>query len=363
MSATARPASDDPLLDLPALKCWLESQGLGGPRSLVASRLTSGRSNVMFLLDEGTDRWVLRRPTGVALERSDELMRREFRLLAALDRTAVPHPRTVALCDDPAVLGCTFYVMEAVAGFNPAVPLPDTFRGHEHSVADAVIDALAALHDADWRALGLEGFGRPEGFHERQVARWTSQLASYGGRGLPDLKRVGRWLGEHRPDTFDPTIMHGDYHSLNIIVADNLPARVAAIVDWETASIGDPNLDAIGLVEVWCPSHRTADGWPDREHMLSRYARQRGLDGIPSSDYYAALYHFRLAILLEGIYQRSLVDTARDDAHDMGEQAKLEVTRALAAIDHPRSDEDAAPSRPGRASASSCNNTKGDPHG
>lgn len=324
---------NEPLLDLAALTTWLDAKGLVGSRPLAGSRLTSGRSNAMFRLDDGIHHWVLRRPTAVAVERSDELMRREFRLLSALDDTDVPHPRTVALCDDPAVLGCTFYVMEAVDGFNPLAPLPEALQGHEPEVAGAMVDALAALHMADWRALGLEGFGRPDGFHERQVARWTRQLDSYGGRALPGLERVGRWLGEHLPGEFEPTIMHGDYHMLNVIVADDLPARVAAIVDWETASIGDPLLDAIGFVEVWCPSHSTEEGWPDREDLLRRYAATRGIDELGSTDYYAALYHFRLAVLLEGIYQRSLVDSTRAPATDVGERVMIEVELAGAAVD------------------------------
>ena len=324
---------DDPLLDLVALAAWLDTKGLAGTQPLAASRLTSGRSNVMFRLDDGIHRWVLRRPAAVAVERSDDLMRREFRLLSALDHTDVPHPRTVALCDDSAVLGCTFYVMEAVDGCNPIAPFPEALRGHETDVAHAMVDALAALHLADWRALGLEGFGRPDGFHERQVARWTRQLDSYGGRELPGLERVGRWLGAHLPDEFEPTIMHGDYHMLNVIVAEDLPARVAAIVDWETASIGDPLLDVIGFVEVWCPSHSPDEGWPDREHLLRRYATMRGIGELGSTDYYAALYHFRLAVLLEGIYQRSLVDATRSPATDVGERVLIEVGLAGAAVD------------------------------
>jgi aminoglycoside phosphotransferase (APT) family kinase protein len=326
-------AVGDRLLDLPALARWLGAQGLITTDSLSVSRLTSGRSNAMFRLDHGPHRWVLRRPPAVAVERSDELMRREFRLLSALDHTGVPHPRTVALCDDPGVLGCTFYVMEAVDGFNPIGPLPEALHSREHEVADAMVDALSALHEVDWRALDLKDFGRPDGFHERQVARWTKQLDSYGGRALPGLERVGRWLGEHLPGEFEPTIMHGDYHMLNVIVAGDLPARVAAIVDWETASIGDPLLDAVGFVEVWCPSHPTGDGWPDREHLLRRYASTRGIGELRSTEYYIALYHFRLAVLLEGIYQRSLVDPTRPPATDVGERVLIEVALAVAAVD------------------------------
>lgn len=324
---------DTPLVDAVALGRWLDGLGLAPGEPLTIDPLTNGRSNAMFRIDRGSHRWVLRRPALVALARADDGMRREFRLLAALDATPVPHPHPVALGDDPAVLGCVFYLMDAVDGFNPSGPLPDALQGEERAVAFALVDALAALHDVDWRAAGLDDFGRPDGFHERQVARWTAQLDSYGGRPLPELREVGAWLDAHRPASYQATIMHADYHMLNVILAPDRPVRVAAIVDWETATIGDPLLDLAGLLEVWCPSHRVADGWPSAEELRDRYAARRGLASVPASPYHVALYHFRLAVLLEGIYQRSIADPSRTTAIDMGDRALVEVALARAAID------------------------------
>ncbi|HQV56863.1 MAG TPA: phosphotransferase family protein [Ilumatobacteraceae bacterium] len=328
---------NETLVDRDALQRWLDAHdgdGLGRGQTLQITPLTSGFSNAMFRVTRGAHQWVLRRPAKVALARANEAMAREFRLLHALDHTDVAHPRTVALCEDHDVLGCTFYLMEAVDGFNPIEPLPTAFAtlpDARRRVTFSVIDALARLHEVDWRAAGLDGFGRPQGFHERQVARWIAQFDSYGGREIPELHQTGEWLNRHIPSQFEPTLMHADYHMFNILVAPEPPARVAAIVDWETASIGDPLLDAVGLTEIWCPSHPQSTGWPSASEMLERYATQRSISLPDNLGYYVALYNFRMAILLEGIHQRSLTDPTRPNQVEVGEQAMKHAVAALAA--------------------------------
>jgi aminoglycoside phosphotransferase (APT) family kinase protein len=320
----------DPLALAPpdVLARWLDEQGLEVGQPLHVAPLSGGSSNVMFGLDRGGHRWVLRRPARVAIERANDGMRREFRILSALDGTPVPHPRAVALGDDQDVLGCTFFLMERVDGVNP-MPMPPALDDDEHraEVTFALVDALAELHRVDWREAGLTDLGRPEGFHERQVERWSRQLDSYGGRGLPGIDEVAAWLEANRPTAFEPTIMHGDYHMLNVLVAPEPPGRVLAIVDWETSTIGDPLLDLAGFCEVWCSATRR-DGYPTRRAMVERYRRARGLAEVPDLTYHEVLYNFRLAILLEGIYQRSLADPTRPDADDMGERALFNVARA-----------------------------------
>jgi aminoglycoside phosphotransferase (APT) family kinase protein len=279
-------------------------------------------------VDRGASGWVLRRPATVALERANEGMRREFRILAALADTGVPHPAAVALCEDHDVLGCTFYLMERVAGVNP-IPLPPAFDDDRRraEVAFAMVDALARIHEVDWPAAGLGDLGHPEGFHERQVERWSRQLASYQGRELPGVDRVMVWLDGHRPTRFDATLMHGDFHMLNALIAPEPPGRVVAVLDWETATIGDPLLDLAGFCAMWC--RVATDGWPARDALIEHYRTVRGLDVIGDLTYYEVLYHFRLAVLQEGIYQRSTRDTTRPDHHVSGEQALVNVARAV----------------------------------
>ena len=319
------------LVDVDSLAHWLDSQGLEPGRPLVVEALTGGSSNAMFVVERGEARWVLRRPTRVAVDRANEGMRREFRILAALAGTDVPHPEVVALCEDHDVLGCTFYLMERVQGVNP-FPLPPVFDTEQRraELAYSMVEALARLHSVDWLAAGIGDLGHPEGFHQRQVDRWSRQLASYEGRELPGLEKVMAWLESNLPDDGTATIMHGDYHMLNVLIAPEPPGRVVAILDWETATIGDPLLDLAGFCEVWCPVAN--EGWPSRSELVERYARVRGLGALGDLTYYEVLYNFRLAVLLEGIYQRSLRDPTRPDQVDMGERVFHNVNRALALI-------------------------------
>lgn len=376
---------DPALLDLPKLQTWLVSQGLvsaeldaagdgtggeiagsaaGGDALISAETLTGGRSNVMFSIQvEGSPsgrrpdgerqaegqpapnlpnpkNWVLRRPATVAIERANDGMRREFRILSALDSTPVPHPHTIALCEDLEVLGCVFYLMEKINGIVPAGELPEAFTQKENYRSDlafALVDALAALHNVTWQQVGLADFGRPDGFHERQVKRWGAQLASYQGRDIPDLATAGAWLETHMPQRWSPAIMHGDYHMFNVLIHPEPPAKVAAIVDWETATIGDPLLDFVGFCEAW-QSMRSGGGWPPYEAMLERYLSLRQLNQLSQrptpqeQQYYGVLYNFRMAVLLEGIYQRSLRDPNRKNQEAIGERALFNAARCQTII-------------------------------
>jgi aminoglycoside phosphotransferase (APT) family kinase protein len=315
------------LVDPDRLGAWLDTQGLESRQPLVVERLTGGASNAMFRVDRGNGRWVLRRPAKVAVDRANEGMRREYRILSALGGTGVPHPAVVALCEDPAVLGCTFFLMERVEGVSP-IPAPGLLDDdvHRAQITFAMIDALARLHEVDWRAAGLDDLGRPEGFHERQVERWGRQLASYNGRELPGIDRVTTWLESNRPLSFEPALMHGDFHMGNALIAPDPPGRVVAVLDWETATIGDPLLDLAGFCEIWCSM--AAEGWPNRDAMVSRYCSVRGLETVGDLTYYEVLYNFRLSVLLEGVYQRSLLDATRPDQHDIGERVLFNVARA-----------------------------------
>ena len=332
----------------------MDDDQTSAPERLAAERLGGGYSNVMFRLSIGEHRWVLRRPAKVAVERANDGMRREFRILTALEGTDAPHPKPVALCEDEEVLGCVFYVMEEVDGIVPHGPGLADFTetsADRAELAFALVDALAELHKVDWRAAGLGDFGKPDGFHERQVGRWSGQLASYGGREIPGMAEAGKWLEAHIPEVWSPTIMHADYHMFNVLIHPEPPARVVAIVDWETASIGDPLLDFIGFCEAW-KSMRAEGGWPSYQEMMERYLRNSPKSSFGDSgeslrsdallepsptdqQYYAVLYNYRLAVLLEGIYQRSLHDPTREDQHGIGERALFNADRCSALIADP----------------------------
>jgi aminoglycoside phosphotransferase (APT) family kinase protein len=315
------------LADPSVLGPWLDSQRLEPGLPMTVTPLPGGRSNVMFRVERGAGHWVLRRPATVAVERADAGMLREARILQALAGSDVPHPGIVAVCADRSVLGCAFYLMEHVEGWPPAPVAAefDTGEGRRKIVL-AVVDALARLHDFDWRRAGLADLGRPDGFHERQVARWIGQLRSYEGREIPGTDMVADWLRDHAPASFAPGLMHGDYHMMNMLMRPHGEPAVAAILDWETATIGDPLLELTGFCEMW--SLTAGAGWPGDEEVTQAYRTARGLNELPDLCYYRVLDNFRLAVLLEGVFQRAQRDPARGPQPDIGDMALRHMERA-----------------------------------
>jgi aminoglycoside phosphotransferase (APT) family kinase protein len=258
----------------------------------------------------------LRRPPRIVPEGRNETMLREYRLLAALGDTDVPHARALAVCDDPGLMGGCFYLMDYVDGWSPlgggGWPAPfDTDLGARAGLGLALVDGIAKLAKVDWQGRGLEGFGRPDGFHERQVDRWMSPLAQVQFRPLPVLDVAAQWLRTHRPRHYVPGIMHGDYQFANVMFAHGAPARLAAIVDWEMATVGDPLLDLGWVVQGWIdPDERHTTGsyvdytaLPTRAEILDYYANESGRH-VDDIDYYVVLARFKLAVVLEGGYAR-----------------------------------------------------------
>jgi aminoglycoside phosphotransferase (APT) family kinase protein len=260
-------------------------------------------------------------------------MRREYRILAALAGSDVPHARAVALCDDAGVLGCTFYLMEKVEGVSAIAHEGALEPGPVRtSVRSTLARSLARLHDFGWREAGLGTLGRPDGFHERQVERWTSQLNSYGADRLPGILEVTSWLQKRIPASFEPALMHGDYHLMNVLLRFDNGPEVVAIIDWETTTIGDPLLDLAGFIETWTRGGRHTTGDEAAaivsEYLLSRSKAHESFD----LTYYKVLYNFRLAVLLEGVYQRSLEDPTVMPKEQAGQEALKNLSRAVELI-------------------------------
>jgi aminoglycoside phosphotransferase (APT) family kinase protein len=316
-TSTGRRAAD-PLLDLDALSAWAGDR-LGDPDlPLVASRLgaSTGIGNALFELRRGEQVFVLRRPPAVLNDKSAGNMVREWRILTALEDTPVPHPTPRVLCEDPGVLGAPFLVMDKVDGFTPGFELPEPFHsdpGLRRGLAEAYVDALVELRSVDWRARGLADLGKPEGFLERQVPRWLAQLERYRTRDLPELDFVTDWLERNRPADGPVGILHGDYSPFNVMVAPAPPARLAAVIDWDTGTIGDPLLDIGHLLGRWTdpgeepvlgPQAGGLEGYPTRAELAARYAERSGAD-LSALAYYEALALFKLAVILEGTYART----------------------------------------------------------
>jgi aminoglycoside phosphotransferase (APT) family kinase protein len=320
----------DDSLDLAALDDWIGDRLPGAGVGLTGHRMgeQTGTANALYLLSRGEHRWVLRRPPPVKNDPSASDTKREWRILCALEGTDVPHPAPRLLCEDPAVIGATFLIMDVVEGFTPGFELPPPFDGDHglrHGLAMAYVDGCAALSAVDWASRGLEGLGKPEGFLERQVGRWTAQLDRYRTRTFPDLDFIAGWLEASRPEMSAAAIIHGDYSPFNVMVAPDPPARLAAIVDWDTGTIGDPLLDIGHLLARWTePGEEPVigvqaggvDGYPSRSDMAARYAEQTGRD-LAALAYYEVLALFKLAVILEGSYARQRAAGVPDSDNTM----------------------------------------------
>jgi aminoglycoside phosphotransferase (APT) family kinase protein len=315
--ATTDDARTQGLIDADTLARWMDAQKLPGAGSPLEARfITGGASNELFEIRRGDARMALRRPPRKVPKGRNETMLREYRVLAALRDTDVPHTRVLAACDDPDVIGAAFYLMEFVDGWScmntNGWPAPfDADLEARRGLAFELVDAIAKLARVDWKAVGLEGFGKPDGFHERQVDRWLAHLAACRLRDLPGLDEAAAWLRTHKPKAYRPGIIHGDYQFANVMFRHGAPARMAAIVDWEMATIGDPLLDLAWVIMGWPnpDEDRSGAGYvdytgmPSREDLLERYARLSGLP-VDEMDYYVILGRFKLAIVLEAGYAR-----------------------------------------------------------
>ncbi len=357
------------LVDPERLGVWMDGQGLPGEGEPIACRFVSGgASNEIFEVSRGGHRWALRRPPRRVPPGRNETMMREYRILAALDGTDVPHARAAGACDDPEVLGAAFYLMDFVDGWSPISELewPEPFYSDldaRAGLAYELVEAIARLSRVDWRAGGLEGLGRPDGFHERQVDRWYAHLEKFKFRDIPGLDLAGDWLRGRKPRSYEPGIMHGDYQFANVMFHHGAPARMAAIVDWEMGTVGDPLLDLAWVVMGWPddtggpdgeaagdddaaddgkaadeqPAGRRVSGYvdyagmPGRDDLLERYASVSGRD-VDEIDYYVILARFKMAIVLEGGYARYVAGGADNPKMEAFGPIVLDMAQAAAAL-------------------------------
>ena len=309
-------------LDVDRLTRWLDQHEVPGVGERPTLRmLTGGSQNLLYLIDRGGQRAALRMPAPGADEARSDGIRREIRLLRALAGTDVPHAELIAGEDSSDVIGGPFYVMRAVDGWSPADGWEEPFNrdaSARRGLAFELVDAAAKLARVDWRSRGLEGFGRPDGFHERQVDRWLTFLGAYRFRDLPGLDDAAEWLRRNRPESYVPGIMHGDYQFANVMYDHGPPARLSAIIDWEMTTVGDPLLDlAWGLLgwdgEVPREQGFYMDLWgmPTATELLEHYEKVSGLS-TANIDYYRVLANWKLGIVLEKSYAANVRGGAVD---------------------------------------------------
>jgi aminoglycoside phosphotransferase (APT) family kinase protein len=329
-----KPVEERHRCDEAALDRWMRErvEDYAGPLSV--SQFKGGQSNPTYRLDTPGQAYVLRRKPFGPLLPSAHAVDREFRVISALHGTGFPVARPYALCQDEGVIGAMFYVMAAVEGrvfWDGA--LPDQTPEQRRALYEAEIDTLARLHSLEPNAIGLSDYGKPGNYFARQIDRWTRQYRASEAEPLPAMDRLIEWLPQTAPEQTRVSVVHGDYRLDNIIMAPSRP-EVAAVLDWELSTLGDPLADFSYLLMNWVlPVDGRAGlggldlpamGVPTMEQAVARYCRATGRDGLPDLDWLFSYNLFRLAAILQGIAGRVRDGTAASpQAVEMAARAPL----------------------------------------
>lgn len=330
-------------LDATRLGAWLDER-LGGPVPIEVEALKGGGSCEIFGIRRGGAHWVLRRAPARASSSTAHDVLREFRILHAIRDAKVRIARPLLACDDSAVADTPFYLMEFVAGVPIRTSLPAAYAHSCEAQASALtelIDALAEIHNVDWRACGLADLGKHEGYLARQVPRWLAQLESYRCRAMPAVDAVATWLAERLPQEQPPALCHGDYKLDNVLFSPELPARALAVVDWEMAGVGDPLVDLawaliflpqegnpLALGAAGQPGGFQLAGLPSEAALVARYAERTGRD-VSALDWYRVFSPWKLAIVLEGSFAKWKRGESKNPLHEhFGPMADRLLVRA-----------------------------------
>jgi aminoglycoside phosphotransferase (APT) family kinase protein len=303
---------------------------------LAVRQFVGGQSNPTFLLQTPDARFVMRKkPPGILLPSAHQV-EREFRIIKALAPTDVPVPRVHLLCEDAAVIGTAFFVMDFVEGRIMRDPMmPDSSPRERAACYDSMNDVLARLHKVDFRAVGLGDYGRPEAYVARQLARWSRQYEASKIGEIPEMDRLIEWLGRHIPADDETTIAHGDYRIENIVFHPAEP-RVVAVLDWELSTLGHPLGDLAWTCRAYhCPPgidgvlsfqgmDLKAAGIPSEEEFVAAYCRRIGRTSVPDFMFFVAFSFFRAAAIAQGIAMRAKLGNASGpDAAERGSRARL----------------------------------------
>jgi len=334
--ATLGPVTDTHKFDEAGLARYLAESGLpdcaGG---IEVQQFQGGQSNPTFALTAGSKRYVLRKKPPGKLLPSAHLIEREYRIMAALADTDVPVPTMRHLCEDPSVIGISFFVMDYMEGrIVDDTSLPGDFTPAERAmIYDSMNAAMAALHQVDFNAVGLGDYGKPENYIGRQIDRWTRQFEAAKTDPMPAMDELMAWLPAHRPAVDEVSIAHGDFRMGNLMLHPSEP-RVIAVLDWELSTLGHPLADlAYNVMPYSLPHDGTSlnglvgldlaeAGIPAQDDYVAAYAKRTGRGSIDEINFYLAFSCFRLASICQGVYARGLQGNASsENAVEVGAKA------------------------------------------
>jgi aminoglycoside phosphotransferase (APT) family kinase protein len=340
-SAELTPVRDAHRFDEAALAGYLRGRLPGCEGALRVLQFEGGQSNPTYRLQAGAHAYVLRKKPPGKLLPSAHQVEREYRVMSALQGSDVPVPRTHLLCEDPAVIGTPFYVMDCVEGrVLTDARMPRLSRDERAALYADFVRVLAALHSQDPAAIGLADFGRPGNYYARQIARWSQQYSASQTEDIPAMKALMDWLPAHIPPSDETRVVHGDYRVGNCIVHPTEP-RVVAVLDWELSTLGHP----LGDLAYFCQGYHgeavpgeslvgvdlAALGIPDEAAVLERYCRLTGRERIDDWSFYLVFVMFRSAAIVQGVYKRGLDGNAASArAGEYGALVRRRAEQALA---------------------------------
>lgn len=327
MSPEVAPVRAGEEIDASALSVYLRGKVEGAERGIAIEQFPGGHSNLTYLIRAGDHEYVLRRPPLGPVAPKAHDMAREFRILDAVHPVFLPAPKVFLLCEDPAILGATFFLMERRRGVVLRRDIPAEL-GHDpempRKVSEGFIDCLAQLHSIDIERQGLSALGRPDGFLDRQVRGWSERWERAKTEEIPGMDRLLGWLAARLPPSPRPTLVHNDFKLDNIMLDAHDPGRVEAVLDWEMATVGDPLVDLGCTLCYWTEAGDAAmrggalsaitagAGWLTRTELVRRYAEKSGCD-VSSLGYYEVFGLFKLGVILQQIYFRYHRGQTRDE--------------------------------------------------
>jgi aminoglycoside phosphotransferase (APT) family kinase protein len=315
---------------------YLKGKIPGSERPLAVVQFAGGHANLTYLLRYGDLEYVLRRPPLGPVAPSSHDMGREYRVLSVLYKGYPCAPRAYVYCDDPALLGAPFFVMERRRGVVVRRTIPSQWGGGNDAavnrkISEVLIDTLADLHDVDARAVGLADLGKPGGFMRRQIDGWTGRYERAKTKDVPVVTEMAQWLCDHLPPSPPPTLLHNDWRLDNMMLDAADPGRCEAVFDWDMCTIGDPFADLGTLLSAWIEASEgspgsgqvgmpsTVPGFLTRREAVERYGKRRGID-VSRVPYYYVFGIFKIAVVLQQIYYRYHVGQTKDSRFQPFEQ-------------------------------------------
>ncbi len=311
------------------LAAYLRGRLPGSERPLEVVQFAGGHANLTYMLRYGDSEYVLRRPPLGPVAPSSHDMGREYRVLSVLHKGYRPAPRAYVFCEDPAVIGAPFFVMERRRGVVVRRHVPPQFGGGEDAgvnrrISEVLIDTLADLHEVDTAAVGLQDLGKPEGFMRRQIDGWTARYERAKTKDVAVVGELSQWLRDRLPPSPAPTLLHNDWRLDNMMLDANDPGRCEAVFDWDMCTVGDPFADLGTLLSAWIEDGEAVGGsnWVSmpsmtpgfmtRKQAVERYGKRRGID-VSNVPFYYVFGIFKIAIVLQQIYYRYHVGQTRDE--------------------------------------------------